>query len=173
MNFIEKNPNLIFGLSLTTIAAMSGISVYTTPSYHVGYYYGKIEGYNVAKEEIKKQGKENMIKTLMYAEQNLNEIKNGGSIHPKYMNDTMKLWCLPTWNLKLLGDEYTIYMTSKENFKRAWIVKKDDSDKLSVILQNILNENKDENKNENEMKLDEKKRNIRTEIYNIISKIKK
>lgn len=165
MNFIEKYPKIIFGISLTTVAAMSGISVYTSPLYHYGYNCGKIEGYNIAKEEIKKQGKENMKKTLMYAEQNLNEIKNGSSIDDKYMNDTMKLWCLPKWKLTLLGDEYIFYMTSKENFKQAWLSTKDDSEKLSHVLKNILNEN--------EIILDKKQRNTRTEIYNIISKIKK
>jgi hypothetical protein len=140
MTVLVKYPKLAIGMIGLTWAATGGFAIYQycQPSPSETYRKGVDDGYKKARQELREQGLQSMKTSILYAEKNLETVQNGQVLDSIYMKDSLFLWQLPTWNVKLLGDEYVVHMPFKKEYRTAWITTKESSENFLSILKTIL-----------------------------------
>jgi hypothetical protein len=119
-------------------------------------------GYDKAKAEVRARAKPfNEANPLSYARQNLDDLKAGKPVNPRYIADSRKLYCLPEWSFSLLGDKYVVRMGANPAHKYAWIL----TDTENTILNNKLRDIILFSGEVTEIQLDDERRAIKAKLY--------
>lgn len=101
---------------------------------------GREEGYAKARNELQALAKLNCEKTMQYNEKDANLIKEGAmdKIAPEFLEDKVKMFILPRWNLTLLGDNYIVRRPLRADWNDAWFMTEKDSERIDTDIQDML-----------------------------------
>jgi hypothetical protein len=138
------------------------------------YQDGINDGYAQAKKELQDNAKKNVKSTLFYIEQDANNIKNNITVSDLFLEEKINIALLPRWELNLLGDNYIVRQPLHHDWKKAWLMTKEDSNTLDQQIYNILQDTKfaiDENKVEISKK--QIKEEIQCSLYKHSNRCKK